>query len=349
MRIAVVGAGSVGRLLAGLLARRGRDEVVLVARGEPLRAARGAGLTVEAPGGTFTVRPTLAVEEPAEAGPCDAVLVAVKAWQLAGLAPRLAPLLVTGGVAVPLQNGVEAADRLAAGLPAAQVAGGVIWVYAWAEGPDRVRQLGAPPRLVMGVRTSPPAEAQHGPPAEAQHGPPAEAQHGPTAEPSSGPPVGARLAALAEALAGAGMKAEVTADVAAATWEKALLIGSLGLMGAVTRAPAGPIRTTPETRALLAGLMAEVAAVARARGVALPAGLVERTLAFVDSVPADATASMQRDLAAGRPSELDDQPGAIVRAARAAGVPAPLHEALLAALLPQERAARGLTPPFTRT
>jgi len=95
--------------------------------------------------------------------------------------------------------------------------------------------------------------------------------------------------------------------------------------------------------------MAEVEAVARARGARLPAGIVERTMAFVDGVPADATASMQRDLAAGRPSELDDQPGAIVRAARAAGVPAPLHEALVAALLPQERAARGLVAPFPRT
>jgi len=317
VRIAVVGAGGVGRLLAALLARRGRDEVVLVARGEALRAARGPGLTVEAPGGTFTARPALAVEDPREAGPCDAVLVAVKAWQLEALAPRLAPLLGAGGVAVPLQNGVEASDRLATGLPSAQVAGGVIWVYAWAEGPGRVRQLGAPPRVVMGERPA--------------------------------APTGPRLAALAEALVAAGVKAEVVADVAAAAWEKALLIGTLGLMGAVTRAPAGVIRGTPETRALLAGLMAEVAAVARARGVALPPDVVERTLAFVDSVPADATASMQRDLSAGRPSELDDQPGAIARAARAAGVAAPLHEALLGVLQPQERAARGQLPPFTRT
>lgn len=317
MRIAVVGAGGVGRLLAGLLARCGRDEVVLVARGAALAAARGQGLTVDAPGGAFTARPALAVEDPAEAGPCDAVLVAVKAWQVAALAPRLAPLLAGGGVAVPLQNGVEAADRLAGGLPPGQVAGGVIWVYAWAEGAAGVRQLGAAPRLVMGGRP--------------------------------GAPLGPRLEPLAAALREAGVRAEVTADVAAATWEKALLIGTLGLMGAVTRAPAGAIRATPEARALLRGLMAEVEAVARVRGVALPADVVERTMAFVDGVPADATASMQRDLSAGRPSELDDQPGAVVRAARAAGLAAPLHEALVAALLPQERAARGAAPPFTRT
>jgi 2-dehydropantoate 2-reductase len=164
-----------------------------------------------------------------------------------------------------------------------------------------------------------------------------------------GAPTRASLERLAASLGAAGVKVELAADVVAATWEKALLIGTLGLVGAVTRAPAGAIRTTGETRALLAGLMAEVARVGRALGVALAPDLVERTLTFVDGVPADATASMQRDLAAGRPSELDDQPGAILRAARIAGVPVPLHQALLAALLPQERAARGLAPAFTRT
>jgi 2-dehydropantoate 2-reductase len=317
MRIAVVGAGGVGGLLAASLARSGRDEVVLLARGAALAAVQAGGLTLETPSGTFTVRPALAVEDPAQAGPCDAVLVAVKAWQVPELAPRLRPLLAAGGVVVPLQNGVEAADRLAAALPPAQVAGGVIWVYAWSEGPGRVKQIGAAPRLVMGERP--------------------------------GAPTRARLEPLAASLGAAGVKVELAADVVAATWEKALLIGTLGLVGAVTRAPAGSIRSTGETRALLAGLMAEVALVGRALGVALAPDLVERTLAFVDGVPADATASMQRDLATGRPSELDDQPGAILRAARVAGVAVPLHQALLAALLPQERAARGLAPAFTRT
>jgi len=317
MRIAVVGAGGVGGLLAGLLGRAGGHEVVLLARGQALAAVRAGGLEVEAPGGRFTVRPALVAAEPAEVGPCDAVLVAVKAWQVAELAPRLAPLLAGGGVVVPLQNGVEAAGRLAAALPPAQVAGGVIWVYAWSEGPGRVKQIGAAARVVVGERP--------------------------------GAPLRGRLEPLAAALVAAGVKAEVTADVEAATWEKALLIGTLGLVGAATRAPAGAIRTTPETRALLEGLMAEVAALARERGVALTADVVARTLAFVDGVPSDATASMQRDLSAGRPSELDDQAGAIARLARAAGVAAPLHQALVAALRPQERMARGLMPPFTRT
>ena len=316
MRIAVVGAGGVGGLLAGLLARAGA-EVVLLARGAALAAVQGRGLELATPDGTFTARPAAAAEDAAALGPCDATLVAVKAWQVAALAPSLAPLLGGGGIVVPLQNGVEAAARLAAALPPERVAGGLCFLYAWIEAPGVVRHAGAPPRVTLGSRP--------------------------------GAPLDHELGRLAAALSAAGVAAEVVADVEAAAWEKLLFIGPLGLLGAVSRAPAGPLRAQGEPRALLEALMVEVAEVARARGVGLARDVVARTLARVDGVPADATASMQRDLATGRPSELHDQPGAVVRLARAAGVPVPLHEAFLAALLPLERAARGDQLAFVRT
>jgi 2-dehydropantoate 2-reductase len=325
MRIAIVGAGGVGGLLAGLLARAGKDEVVLVARGAAREAIAAEGLSVTSPLGTFTARPALVVERPADAGPCDAVLVAVKAWQVAGLAPSLAPLLRPGaapgagggGFVVPLQNGVEAAGRLAAALPPAQVAGGFCLMFAWAEGPGRIQHAGLPPRVVMGERP--------------------------------GTALGPRFAPLVAALQAAGAAAEVSPDVEAGAWEKLLFVEPMGTLGAVTRAPSLPMRSTPETRALLQALVEEGAAVARARGVAIAADAVARTLARIDGTPPASTVSMHRDLAAGRPSELFDQAGAIVRLGREAGVPVPLHEAFLAALTPGERAARGDMDAFTRT
>ncbi len=316
MRIAIVGAGGVGGLLCGLLARAGNEELVLVARGESGRVIAAEGLTVTSPLGVFTARPRV-VEDPAAAGPCDAVLVAVKTWQVAQLAPSLAPLLAGGGFAVPLQNGVEAAARLAAALPPAQVAGGFCLLFAWAEAPGRIHHNGKRPTVVMGDRP--------------------------------GTSLAARFAPLAAALEGAGIGAELSADVEAGAWEKLLVVEPKGTLGAVTRAPALPMRDTPETRALLASLIAEGAAVARARGVRLAADVVERTLANLDSALPDSTVSMHRDLAAGRPSELFDQTGAIVRLGREAGVAVPLHEAFLAALTPGERAARGEIPDFVRT
>ncbi len=318
MRIAIVGAGGVGGVLAGLLARAGGVDVVVVARGAHGEAIRRDGLSVDSPLGPFTVRVPV-VEEPGGAGPADAVLVAVKAWQVAEVAPRLAPLVAAGGVAVPLQNGVEAAGRLAAALGDDRVAGGLVAVLAWIEAPGRVKHVGWPPRLRIGERGA------------------------------LGRAPSPRLEALAAALRSAGIGAEVVPDVEAASWEKFLLIEPWGSVAAVARAPWGVVRAVAETRALHVAAMEEVAALARARGVALAPDAVARTLAFLDGVTPEATASMQRDVGAGRPSELDDQTGAVVRLARAAGVAVPVHEMLYGALAPQERAARGAIERFTRT
>ena len=305
MRIAVVGAGGVGGVLGGLLARSGQD-VAFVARGRTLAALRGRGLRVSLPTGTFEVRPA-AAEDPAAIGLADAVLVAVKSWQVREVAPSLRPLVGPGTVVVPLQNGVTAAEELAAALGDGPVVGGMCWVLAWQEEPGAVRSTGVPLRVVVGERAGGAAP---------------------------------RLAPLAAALREAGVDAEVSADVRAALWEKFAFIDPVGSVGAVTRAPVGVVRSLPETRALLEAAVAEVERLARAHGVALPADAVARTLARVDALPPDGTASMQRDVLAGRRSELDEQTGAVVALAGAAGVPVPVHRFLLAALLPQERQAR---------
>jgi 2-dehydropantoate 2-reductase len=315
MRIAIVGAGGVGGLVGGLLARAG-TEVALLARGAALETIRRDGLAVDSSLGTFTVRPAAIADDPAALGPADVVLVAVKAWQVAELAPRLAPLLAPGGFAVPLQNGVEAADRLAAALGPERVAGGLSFLLAWTEAPGRVKHVGGAPRTTLG-----------------------EMRGGSSA----------RLDRLASTLSAAGVVAELADDISAALWRKFLFIDPLGTVGAATRAPLGVIRSVPETRALLSGAMKEVAAVAKGRGVDVGVGAVDAALRQVDSMPAEATASMHRDLAAGRPSELDDQTGAVVRLGRAASVPTPIHDTLLAALVPMERAARDEVPKFPRT
>jgi 2-dehydropantoate 2-reductase len=316
MRLAVVGAGGVGGLLAGLAARAG-IEVALLARGAALEAIRSDGLHVTTGEEQFTVRPAAVADDPAALGPCDAVLVAVKSWQVAELAPRLAPLVAPGGVVVPLQNGVEAGARLAAGLPGVRVSDGVTYVFAWSEGPGRIRHAGTPLKIAMGERP--------------------------------GAPLGGALAPLAATLASAGVKAVVSDAIEVLAWEKLLFVAPFGAVGAVSRAPAGAIRDSPETRKLFGDLVAEGAAVARARGVALSADVGERTLAWLDRVAWDATVSMQRDLAAGRPSELLDQTGVVSRFGADVGVPVPLHDTLLASLLPLERSARGETPRFVLT
>ncbi|BDG09959.1 2-dehydropantoate 2-reductase [Anaeromyxobacter paludicola] len=305
MRIVIVGAGGVGGLLAGLLSQAG-EEVAVVARGAHLAAIREHGLRVEGDMGSFTAR-VEATDSLDALAPADAVLVATKAWQVADVAPKLARLVREGTVVVPLQNGVEAALTLLGGLWPGPVLGGLCAVFSWIDAPGVIRMVGPPIWVKVG-----------------------EWPKGRSA----------RVEALCEVLRRAGVDARPQEDVEAAAWEKFLFIDPFGACGALAAAPIGAVRTTPETRALLEQLVHEVGTLARARGVHLSLEAEARTIAWFDRLAPDSTASMQRDLAAGRPSELVDQVGAVVRMAAESGVGAPAHRFALAALLPREQAAR---------
>jgi 2-dehydropantoate 2-reductase len=210
---------------------------------------------------------------------------------------------------VPLQNGIEAPEQLAAVLGAERVLGGLCRILAYLEGPGRIRHTGVTPYIAFGE-----------------------------VDGSSS----ARAEALREAFARArGVTAEVVPDVRAAMWNKFLFIAALSGVGAITRAPIGVIRSQPESRRLLRHALEEIHAVAVRARIALPAGTVERTLAFIDGLPPDGTASMQRDVMQGRPSELEAQVGAVVRLGERLGVEVPLHRTIYATLLPLERRARG--------
>lgn len=134
---------------------------------------------------------------------------------------------------------------------------------------------------------------------------------------------------------------EIPADIQAALWEKFLFIVSWGGVGAVTRAPIGVLRTVPEVRQMLEQAMHEIFAVALARNIALPENVIGKTMAFVDRLPPDGTASLQRDLVEGKPSELASWNGAVVRLGQEVGVATPLHAFIYHSLLPLELRARG--------
>jgi 2-dehydropantoate 2-reductase len=308
MRIAVVGTGGVGAYFGGRLAQAG-ESVAFLARGAHLEAMRRDGLRVDSIAGNFVVRPVEASADPAEIGPVDVVLVCVKAWQVSETARTLGPLLGPRTFVVPLENGVEAASELAEVVGADRVLGGLCKIVSAIVGPGHVRHSGVAPRVEFGERDGRPSE---------------------------------RVDALQGAFARAqGLSVVVPEDVEAATWEKFLFIAPFSGVGAVTRQPAGVVRSIAETRDLIERAMYEVAALARAKGVNLPDEAVARNMRYVDSLPADSTASMQRDIMDGRPSELEQQTGAIVRLGREAGVPVPVNAFLHAALLPSERRARG--------
>jgi 2-dehydropantoate 2-reductase len=306
MKIHVFGAGGVGGYLGGRLAQAG-EEVTFIARGEHLRAMQTGGLHVESVQGDFSVNPVRTAAHPAQAGTADIILVALKAWQIAEAAESLRPAVGPDTLVVPLANGVEAPEQLAAVLGDRPVLGGLCRISSMLAAPGHVRHTAIEPSIVFGERRGGPSP---------------------------------RAEALRAAFERAGVLAEVSTDISRAMWEKFIFIAALSGVGAVTRAPVGVLRSLPETRALLEQAMHEIAAVGRSLGVTLPVDVVARTLAFIDSIPAHTTTSMQRDIQEGRPSELDAQTGAVVRLSTQAGLSAPVNGGLYACLLPLEKRAR---------
>ncbi|MBB3192438.1 2-dehydropantoate 2-reductase [Halomonas cerina] len=308
MRFAIYGTGGVGGYFGGRLAEAGED-VTFIARDDHLAAIQRDGLRINSICGDFAVVPAQATDDPATVGVVDCVIVAVKAWQVAEAAAAMAPLVGPDTLVLPLENGVEAADHLGEALGDDRVLGGLCGILAYREAPGVIRHAGVDPFVRFGERDNRPSERTQ------------------------------RLKAVFDAAQG--VSAEIPDDIHVAIWSKFLFICAMSGVGAVTRAPIGVSRTLPESRRLLEQVMEEIVAVGWARGVALPDTAVRRAMKFVDSLPETSTASMQRDIMAGLPSELDSQNGAVVRLGEAAGVATPINAALHAALLPQERRARG--------
>jgi len=150
-----------------------------------------------------------------------------------------------------------------------------------------------------------------------------------------------RVVRLQEAFKRSGTNVEVPTDIQRALWSKFLVVTAFGGVGAVTRAPIGVTRTLPETRRMLEQCMEEVLAVANARGVAMFDNAVAESMSILDSVGGNATASLQRDIADGRPTELDYWNGAVVRLGREVSVATPVHSFIVRSLLPLHLQALG--------
>ncbi len=307
MRIAVIGAGGVGGYFGGKLAQSGIDTSFVV-RGATLEALRERGLRVESISGNFHVAKVKATDDPASIGAVDAVLMTVKAWQLAGAAQNIAPLLGSETIVVPFENGIEAPEVLSPIVGVQHVTGGLCAIVSFVVTPGHIRHAAIEPMVMFG-----------------------ELDNRRTA----------RIERLREAFTRAGVTAEVPPDIHRSMWTKYLFIATLSGFGALTRVPIDVWRAVPGIRDLVTESLREVAALAAARGIELGDNPVGKTWQRYDAMTPGSTSSLQRDIMEGKPSELEAQLGAIVRLARAAGVAAPVTEFVYLALVPQERQARG--------
>lgn len=291
MRIAVFGTGGVGGYFGGRLAQAGND-VTFIARGEHLRAIKASGLRVDSVAGDFVVFPAKATDDIEEVGEVELVVLGVKAWQVPDAAVAMKPLVGPGTTVLPMQNGVDAASQLAAQLSPDNVIGGLCRIVSFVVEPGHIRHAGFKASIIIGELDNRRTE---------------------------------RIARIEQAFKDAGVEISVAPDIQIALWTKFLFIASFSGVGAMADAPAGVISKDPKWRALMIEAMEEIYALAHARGIKLPDNSVETVMASVDGLAEDATSSMQRDIAAGKPSELESQNGAVVRMARETGVDVPTH------------------------
>ena len=308
MRIAIFGTGAVGGYFGGRLAQAGA-EVIFIARGGHLQAMRKNGLKVDSIKGDFVVHPIQATNDPTEIGPVEVILVGVKTWQLPEAAKSMLSMVGPETFVVPLLNGVEAPAQLSEVLGAEHVGGGLCGCISFIAGPGHIRHVGADPFIHFGEMDNRHSE---------------------------------RVDYLYQAFEKAtGVTVEIPPDIQVAMWRKFLMVAAWSGVGAITRAPLGAFLGLKNTRQILEEVMGEIHRVAHAYDIALPKDVVGKTLAFLDSLPPSGTASMQRDIMEGRPSELESQTGAVVRLGQAVGVDTPLNKFIYNSLLPLELKASG--------
>lgn len=298
MRIAVVGAGGVGGYFGAAMARAGH-EVRFLARGGHLEAIRSRGMEVREPEGAWTV-PAAATREARDLLPADLAIVAVKSYSLSEVAPTVRLLAENGAVALPLLNGVEAFESLAErGVPERQMLAGLAVISAEKTGPGVITRKSDFRRVVVGERAGGGSE---------------------------------RAERVAAVFRDAGAEARVSEEIAVDLWRKFLFLATLAAACGLARAPIGAVREAPLGPELLERAGREIAAVARARGVALPPGEEDRMLPTIAALPGHLKPSFLLDLERGGPNELDILSGAVSRFGRACGVSTPVHDTAVAAL-----------------
>ena len=324
MKVAIYGAGATGGYLGAKLALSGVD-TTLIARGPHLEAMRWGGVRLLTADEELVAHP-LCTDDPAEAGPQDFVIVALKAHSVPKVVDAMQPLLGPETAVVTAQNGVpwwyfhrvgepyeglrlESVDpggRLWTGIGPERAIGCVVYVASEITEPGVIRHLSGN-RFTLG-------------------------------EPSGEKT--ARVRAIGRAMIGAGVRAPIR-NIRHEMWLKLWGNVSFNPISALTLATLDRVATEPGTRAVARAMMVETREIAAALGIRLRMG-IERRIEGAVAVGAHRT-SMLQDLEKGRAMEIDALVTSVQELGRLVGVPTPAIDTVLA-LVRQRAAVAGLYP-----
>jgi 2-dehydropantoate 2-reductase len=300
MKFAILGSGAVGGYYGAKLVQAGHD-VTFIARGKHLEAIRARGLEIKSPQGDFVAR-AAAEEDTSKVGHVDCVMLATKAYDNGTALPKMAPMIGPWSTVLTLQNGVDSVDECAAAVGERAVLGGSAYIATAVEAPGLIVQTGAHERIVFGEVFNAPAT------------------------------VSSRVAAIRDAIAGAGIDVEAVADARIPLWEKFIYLAPFAGFTGASRLAIGGIWKFRHVQDMFYEACREVERVARAEGVAVAPDRIKKIEAYMAELPPSTRSSLLIDLQQRKKIEVEALQGSVVRRGRKTGVPTPIHATLYAVL-----------------
>ena len=306
MKILIYGTGGVGGYFGGRLAKAGHD-VTFIARNESLKAIKENGLIVKSVNGDFTVKPAKATDDISEIESPDLVIFGLKSWQIKDAAKHLKSIITEETMVLPLQNGADNMEKLQEVLPKKNVLAGFCRIYSKKEAPGVINHFQFDPEIIFGELDNEKSE---------------------------------RVLKLKEIFNNSGFKGIIPDDIHKAIWKKFSFIATVSGLGGLTRVSIGKMWQDDYLQGILKKTGLEIQAIAQAKGVDFNDEDVAQLFQFIGNQGMTATASTQRDIMAGRPSELGNFNGYIVEQGKKYDIDTPVNEFIYRALLPMEKEAR---------
>ena len=311
MKIVVYGIGGVGGYFGGKLAQT-NNHITFIARGRHLEAIKANGLHVKSIYGDFTAHPAMVTDSILEVDTPDLILLSVKSWQVIPVAKVLKAVVGKNTLVLPLQNGADNADKLLTVFERTNVLAGLCRIISFIAAPGKIHHKAFHPQVLFG-----------------------ELNNEKTV----------RVQAVKSVFDAAGFDNRIPGDIHTEIWRKFLFICTLSGIGGLTRAKVGVMRSDAYIRNLMVQTAQEIVAVANTKGIALTQTDIDKTFDAIAGQDPNTTASMQRDIMEGKPSELEDFNGYIVREGKKYGISVPVNEFIYRCLLPMENVARSPRKP----
>ena len=309
MEILVYGIGGVGGYFGGKLANAGFN-VSMIARGEHLKQVQKHGLEVESINGNFKVKPKMATSDVSEVPKPDLVILGIKSWQIPSVALELKPIIGEDTVVLPLQNGADNYEKLIEILPKENVLTGLCLIVSFLEEPGKIKHASYEPKIVFGEADNSKRE---------------------------------RVKKIHDILDEAGIENEIPDNIQLEIWKKFLFICTVSGIGGLTRVPIDKIRDSEYLSEMMKDTAREIIEVGKAKGIPLDEKNLEIVFEIINSQPEGTTASTQRDIMNGKPSELENFNGFIVKQGEELGVKTPVNRCIYECLKPMEEQARKST------